>query len=478
MGHIQGQPRDQITLFPECIDDYVTADNPVRVIDAFVDSLPLTELGFARTQPQATGRPPYHPGDLLKLYIYGYVNRVRSSRALEREAARNLELMWLLKRLVPDFKTVADFRKDSGAAIQQTCRAFALLCRRCGLFGAELVAIDGSKFQAVNARARHITPQKLKHRITGIGESIAGYLAQLDAHDAEEADVDRPTAQAIREKVATLKARQESHAATLAGLKESGEKQVSLTDPDARSLVKRKTPAPVVGYNVQIAVDDKHKLIVSHEVTNDGLDRNHLASVAKAAKAALAVSTLEALADRGYYCAQEVRHCIEAGITPYVPAFNTSSNTHRGLYGKDRFRYDPVHDTYTCPAGETLVHRYDAVINGQEKYCYETSACSRCQQKTRCTWRAKGPRRITRLPYEHLMEAMARRVQTNPEKMRRRQALAEHPFGTIKRSMNQGYFLMKRLKNVRTEMSLTVLAYNLKRVLTILGPRGLLEAMA
>lgn len=473
MGHIQGHPRNQITLFPESIDDYVTPENPVRVIDAFVDGLSMSTLGFTHATLADTGRPPYDPGDLLKLYVYGYLNRVRSSRRLECEASRNLELMWLLRRLVPDFKTIADFRRDNGAAIRETCRDFILLCKQLSLFGAELVAIDGSKFKAVNSKDRNVTQARLDRHLKDIDQHIAHYLKELDENDQADEHPGPPSGDNIRKVIETLQAKRGQVQAQRDKLASSDEKQLSLTDPDARYL----GHADIVGYNVQTAVDDKHKLICTFTVTNENSDTHQLSPMAKQAKQVLGVETLDVVADRGYYCGPEIKACVEAGITPYIPKFATSNSAKRGLFGKQHFRYDREQDCYWCPAGESLKRRYPVTKNGLPAIVYETQACTTCTLRPRCTRTVRRPRRLTRWVHEALMDAMATRVKHRPDVMRKRRAIVEHPFGTIKRAMQQGEFLMKGLPKVRTEMSLTVLAYNLKRAINILGSRAIIDAV-
>lgn len=473
MGHIQGQARDQITLFPDCIDDYITPENPVRVINAFVDGLSIEALGFTHATPADTGRPPYDPGDLLKLYVYGYLNRVRSSRMLEREAQRNLELVWLLRRLVPDFKTIADFRRDNGRAIQQTCRDFILLCKRLSLFGAELIAIDGSKFKAVNNKDRNFTKARLKRRLAHIDAQIVRYLKALDEHDRDDAAHTPPTGEEMQALLKTLRQRRAHYQGLLGQLSDSDEKQISLTDADARYM----GHAGIVGDNVQTAVDDKHKLICTFDVTNENPDTHQLSPMAKQAKHVLGVKTLDVVADKGYYCGVQVKTCVEAGITSYIPKFATSNSAKRGLFGKQHFRYDPGEDCYWCPAGEKLEHRYPVTKNGLPAILYETTACGTCVLRPHCTRTVRRPRRLTRWVHEALMDAMAARVKRRPDVMRKRRAIVEHPFGTIKRTMQQGEFLMKGLPKVCTEMSLTVLAYNLKRAINILGPRAIIDAV-
>lgn len=477
MDYIRGTARNQVILFPEAVEDYITEDNPVRFIDAFVSSLNLNELGFARATPAETGRPAYDPGDLLRLYLYGYLHRVRSSRMLEREAKVNLEVMWLLGKLSPDFKTIADFRRDNLAAIKGVCREFTLLCRRLELFGGELVAIDGSKFKAVNNRRRNFNEARLSQAIKAMEQKIDGYLQSLDEADADDPDPDEPgpTAAELGAKIAELKERKAKYQALKEGMKESGAKQVSLTDADARSMVMHHHSTEV-GYNVQTVVDDQHHLIVEHEVTNDPTDHAHLAEMALRAKETLGVEQLEVVADMGYYDGAEVKQCAAAGITTYIPKPITSVNQKRGLFIKQDFVYDEGKDCYRCPQGEELTYRYESFeLNRQIRY-YATSKCLACPIKAKCTTNQRG-RRISRWVDEKLLEDMARRVRARPDLMRRRQQLSEPPFGTIKRAMNQGYFLMRGLNKVGAEMSLTVLSYNLKRAINILGVTKLIEAL-
>src|SRR6266571_3417447 len=474
MDYIRGVTRNQVILFPETVEDYITEDNPVRFIDAFVSSLDLGELGFMRAQPAETGRPAYDPSDLLRLYLYGYLNRVRSSRMLERETKVNLEVMWLLGKLRPDFKTIADFRRDNLKAIKQVCREFTLLCRKLKLFGGELVAIDGSKFKAVNNRRRNFNEARLTKAIKAIEEKIDGYLNELDQADAADTDPDEPPPSAVelREKIKTLQERKAKYQALHEGLKESGAKQVSLTDGDARSMVMHHGSTEV-GYNV---LDEKHQLIVEHEVTNDPTDHAHLAEMALRAKETLGVEQLEVVADMGYYDGAQVKRCAQAGITAYIPKPITSVNRKRGLFIKQDFVYDEAKDCYRCPQGEELTYRYESFEQGRQIRYYTTSKCLTCPIKHRCTTNQRG-RRITRWVDEKFLEDMARRVRARPEVMRRRQQLSEPPFGTIKRAMGHGYFLMRGLNKVGAEMSLTVLSYNLKRVINLIGVKKMIEAV-
>lgn len=478
MGYINGTDRAEVLLFPATLDDYITPENSVRFIDAFVTSLDLGALGFKRAVPACTGRPAYAPADLLKLYIYGYLNRVRSSRLLEREATRNLEVLWLLGKLVPACKTIADFRKDNLAAIKQVCREFTLLCRRLELFGGELIAIDGSKFKAVNNRKRNFSEQRLERAIAAIDEKVAAYVATLDAGDGEDTQAPAaklPTAEELRQQIAALKERQTKYEALSTELKESGEKQISLTDPDARSMV---THFGVTAgcYNVQTAVDSKYKLIVAHEVTNNPTDHAQLFMMAMKAKQTLQVEEMNVLADMGYYDGAEVKKCAEAGIATFIPKPLTSSGKKRGLYTKADFSYDKATDCYTCPQKQTLSFRFRATERDRDIKYYASTQCRGCPAKHLCTTSADG-RRLTRLVDEDLLDEMAKRVKENPQLMKQRQQLSEHPFGTIKRSMVSGYFLMRGLKKVATEMSLTVLGYNIKRVINIVGVGKLIAAV-
>jgi len=470
---IQGECRTQSVLLPEALDDYVSETNPVRVVDVFVDELDLGKLGFEGIKPAATGRPAYHPAVLLKLYIYGYLNRVQSSRRLEKEAQRNVEVMWLTGRLMPDFKTIADFRKDNGKAIRGVCRQFVVLCRQLGLLSEALVAIDGAKFKAVNNRDRNFTSAKLQRRMQEIEASINRYLAALDTADRQEAPVAQVKTERLQDKIAALKARMQELKALEVRLHATPEKQISLTDPDARSMKTRGTG--IVGYNAQIAVDAKHHLIVANEVTNDGVDRSQLSSMAQQARSAMGSTELTAVADRGYFKGEEILACEQAGITAIVPKPLTSSSKAEGRFGKQDFIYVADDDEYRCPAGQRLTKRFATVENGMTLQVYWSSACPGCPLKAQCT--TGQERRIKRWEHEAVLEAMQARLDNAPEMMRIRRQTVEHPFGTIKSWMGATHFLTKTLHRVRTEMSLHVLAYNLKRVMQILGVGPLLEAM-
>ena len=474
MNHRTGLDRSQTLLFPERLEDYVAAENPVRFLDAFAGSLDLHALGFAKARCADTGRPPYDPAALLKLYLYGYLHRIRSSRLLEAECHRNVEVIWLLGKLTPDFKTIADFRKDNPKPLRAVNRQFTVLCRKLELFGGQLLAIDGSKFGAVNARDQNFNAAKLQDLIARADARLAEYLQALDSADVAEPAADALDKTQLAEKIAALQEKQNWHAELLAQLQDGEDKQVSVSDPDTRKMPT--AHGMIVGYNAQLAMDAKHKLIAADDVTNEVTDYQQLASVAIAAKANLELKQAEVVADAGYYNAAEVSRCAEQGITAYVSKADTSANTARGLYGKSRFRYDETKDVYVCPAGAELTHRFNTYELGRELSYYRASGCKGCALKKQCT-RNKANRTITREENEGLMEAMAARMKAQPEKFKLRKTLAEHPFGTIKRWFGYTHFLLKGLVKVRTEWSLTTLAYNLKRVLNLVSFEKLMAAV-
>jgi transposase len=473
---VEGTDRGQSTLFPECLEDWIGEDNAVRVVDVYVDELDLSELGFGGVTPEATGRPSYHPSMLLKLYIYGYLNRVQSSRRLEHEAGRNVEVMWLTGRLIPDHKTIADFRKDNGTAIRKVCAHFVALCRAMGLLTLASVAIDGSKFKAVNNRDNNFTRAKMERRMAQIEESVARYLQQLDTADRQEpSEVLQAKTSRLKEKIETLKQQMRRLQGLKVEMLATADQQISLTDPDARSMATSGRGSGVVGYNVQIAVDTKHHLIITHEVTNEGSDRSQLSAVAKQAKATLDVEKLDAVADRGYFNGEEILACEEAGITVTLPKPMTSNAKAEGRFGKQDFRYVVEEDVYVCPAGERLAYYYTSEDKGLIQHRYVTKACQNCAIKQSCT--TAKERRIKRWEHEHIIDAVQRRLDEHPEKMRQRRETVEHPFGTIKARMGATHFLMKTLPRVASEMALHVLAYNLTRVINIMGARPLMAAM-
>ena len=474
-GFIQGEDRHQATLFPERLDDYIAEDSSVRVIDVFLDDLDLSGLGF-KTHSEKTGRPAYHASTLMKIYVYGYLNRVQSSRRLEREAHRNVELMWLTGRLAPDFKTIADFRKDNGPAIRLVCREFILLCKKLNLFADAFVAIDGSKFKAVNNRDRNFTKAKMQRRLQQIDESIERYLGQIASADRQEAAMARDNKiHRLEDKITALKTEMARLNTLEVQMLQTPDQQISLTDPDARSMATSGRGTGTVGYNVQTAVDAKHHLIVTHEVTNVGHDRHQLHHMAEQAKAAIGSETLTVVADRGYFTGEELLACEQSKITTYLPRPQTSGSTKKGLFSKRDFIYKADDDEYECPAGERLIWRFETEEKGLTLHKYWSSHCPTCPIKSQCT--TGTYRRVMRWEHEAVLEAAEARLEREPERMRTRRETVEHPFGTLKCWMGYTHFHMKTLKHVGTEMSLHVLAYNFKRVLSILGVTPLLQAI-
>jgi transposase len=470
---IEGDARGQANLLPELLDDYVGENNPVRVVDVFVDELDLGKLGFEGVQPAKTGRPSYHPAVMLKLYIYGYLNRIQSSRRLEREAQRNVELMWLTQRLTPDFKTIANFRKDNGKAIRNVCRQFVVLCQQLDLFADSVVAIDGSKFKAVNSSDRNFTQAKLKRRMEEIEANIGRYMSELDMADRQEPATKQLRSARLNDKIAAMKSQMAALKEIEARLEATGETQISLTDPDARSMMTR--GSGIVGYNVQTAVDTKHHLIVDHEVTNIGSDRDQLSGMAKKARAAMGTNSLTAIADRGYFKGEEILACKQAGIAVLVPATRTSNAKADGRFDKADFLYDREKNEYRCPAGQSLIWRFASVEKGMTLNRYWSSNCKGCSLKDKCT--PSQNRRVTRWEHQDVLDDMQEQLEQSAEAMRTRRCTVEHPFGTIKSWMGATHFLTKGLERVKTEMSLHVLAYNFKRLVTLLGVAGIMDAI-
>jgi transposase len=472
---IEGEDRSQVTLLPECLDDYIAEDNPVRVVDAFVDELDLLELDFESVEPAATGRPSYHPAVLLKIYIYGYLNRIQSSRRLERECQRNVELMWLTGRLAPDFKTIADFRRDNGAGIRNVCRRFVVICRQLKLLSQAIVAVDGSKFKAVNNRDRNFTPHKLDKRMQQVEESIERYMDALDTADrTQPAEFEAKTAR-LHDKLATLRQQMQQLREIETKLRDQPDQQLSLTDPDARSMATSGRGTGIVGYNVQLAADTKHHLIVAHDVINVGSDRAALSSMAHKAREAIGKKKLEVIADRGYFKGPEILACEQAGITTYVPKPMTSNSKAEGRFSKLDFVYIAKDDEYRCPAGQRLVRHQTTIENDMKLHAYWCSVCPRCPLKAQCTTGTE--RRVRRWEHEAVLDAMQARLDRKPEVMKVRRRTIEHVFGTLKHWMGSAHFLMKTLQHVRTEMSLHALAYNLKRVISILGIAKTMRAL-
>jgi len=477
--YISGVSRDQIVLFPEAIDDYITEENPVRFIDAFVEKINLVKQGFTKSIPSKTGRPAYAPKALLKLYIYGYKNRITSSRRLEQETHRNMEVIWLLGKLQPDFKTIADFRKENVSAFKAVFREFTLLCTALNLFSGELVAIDGTKIKGVNSAHRNYSKKRLEKRLKEINHRIDEYLKTIEEIDREESELTTPTVLELQEAISTLEDKKGRYQTMVNEMEKTGETQISQTDPDSRSFPRKFGVA--VGYNAQSAVDDKHHLIIEQEVTNAVTDIDQLSTMAIKSKEALGVDHLKVVADAGYCNAVEIQKCEDSGIETYVPKTNTSISTKKGLYGKEQFEYDAKTKSYTCPAGKKLPYRFEGLEKRRDKkrsvLYYVGESCQSCDQKGLCTT-SKDPRRITRCPEEDAIDRMAIRMKAHPEIMKKRKAIVEHPFGTIKFWNHQNAFLMKGLEKVRAEFSLSTLAYNMKRTINIVGVKKMIEALS
>lgn len=479
---IEGTARDQGGLFPAHLEDFIAEDNPVRVVDAFVDMLDLRELGFTSVDPRSTGRPSYHPSVLLKLYIYGYLNRISSSRRLEREAGRNVELMWLTGRLAPDHKTIADFRKVHGSAIQKVSAQFVVLCRGLGVFAGGVVAVDGSKFKAVNSRDNNFTPTKIARRIEQAEAHIVRYLTALERADRERGstsdEVLKVRTDRLKHKVDKLRARIESLRQMAETVTAAPDRQISTSDPDARAMASRGNGTNVVGYNVQIAVDRDHHVILTHEVSNVGSDRAFVKTMGDKALAASGNEHLTVLADRGYYSRDQIRACAGTGVTPYIPRTETSGGFKRGKFTSHDYRYDAERDHYVCPAGKHLTKASDRTRKGRDVEIINyrnKNACIGCPLKPRCT--PEPYKRVKRWKHAKVLDDMQARLERMPDAMRIRRQTVEHPFGTIKAWMGQSHFLTRTLKNVKTEMSLHILAYNMKRMIQIFGHKALIQKM-
>ena len=472
---VEGEERSQSVLFPERLEDWISEDNPVRVVDVFVDELDLKALGFERATAAETGRPGYHPATLLKIYVYGYLNRIASSRRLERECGRNVELMWLVRRLAPDFKTIADFRRDNGPAIRRVCAQFVLLCRKMHLFTESIVAIDGSKFKAVNNRDKNFTPHKLKARMAQLEESVSRYLDELDRADRQPTQVPKVRVDSLKGKISKIREQMKELERIGEQLKDAPDEQISQTDPDARSMATSGRGTGIVGYNVQTAVDTLNHMMVAHDVLNVGHDRDALADMAHQAREAMGKEHLLVLADRGYFNGEQIRACELDGNSPLVPKPLTSNAKSEGRFDKRDFIYDAGRDAYKCPAGKWAPFRYTREEKGQILHRYWSSDCRSCKIKEQCT--PANERKITRWEHEEVIDRMQVRLNQLPMASAWRRETAEHVFGTLKSWMGPAHFLTKRLRNVRTEVSLVVLAYNMKRAMQILGVPGLLQAM-
>ncbi len=480
MEHIQGFDRNQEILFPAKIDDYIGEENLVRFIEAFVSMLDLLALGFTHAFSKTTGRPSYNPADLLKLYIYGYLNCIRSSRKLEKECLRNIEVMWLLKKLAPDHKTIADFRKNNPDSIKKVFKEFVFFCKELGLYGGEVVAIDGSKFKAVNSKKRNFNEDKLVKKLSDIEEKIEAYLKELEENDKNESSIStsQPDAKELKEKIKQLEERKSEYQELLKKLETTEESQVSLTDPDSRMM--KNNQKFDVCYNVQTTIDDKNNLIVDYEVTNDVNDKNQLNEMAGRAKEVLKVESLDVLSDKGYYNPEEIKKCIENNTIPYIPEPKPKQPKEESIpkpgFCDSDFKYDASRDVYTCPEGRELTFSVMSKKNDKMMKEYRSDSCSSCECISKCTRNKKG-RVIFRWEHEEILDDMRKRVKENKDVVKKRNTMSEHPFGTIKRGFNQSYLLLKGLKKVRGEMGFTMLAYNIRRAINILGMSKLMESM-
>jgi transposase len=474
MGYIEGVDRHQVVLFPEALDDYVAADSTVRVVDEFVRGLDMSDLGFQRAVPAEEGRPGYDPRALLALYIYGYLNRTRSSRRLEAETHRNLEVIWLIRKLRPDHKTIAEFRRVHAKALKQVTRSFLMICRDLDLLDGTLVLIDGTKLRALNSPQRNYTASRAAQLIQQVEASITKYLAELDRQDRQEEGTSGPTDPDLPRRLEALRARQKELREIQEQIERTGE-QVSLSDPDSRRMKVR--GGVEICYNAQIALDPKHGLIVAHDVTNEGNDQKQLGPMALAAKETLEVEQLEVVADSGYHSPAQVAVCEANGITPYVPEPLTSKSAKAGLFTKEAFAYSESRDAYQCPAGHWLERRGQSRMKTGRILGYYSNppACRSCPMRVQCT-RDQYARRIIRRPEEAQVAAMRKRLAERRELMVQRKRV-EHPFGTLKRGVDMGYFLLRGLERVGGEFSLSVLAYDLKRVIKLYGAKCLLEAL-
>jgi transposase len=478
MGYIKGEERNQTFLFPESFDEYIHEENPVRIIDEYVEQLDMKELKFQKAVCSNNGRPPYNPKDLLKLYLYGYLNRIRSSRRLEHEASRNIEVIWLLKKLKPDFKTIADFRRDNKKALKAVFRQFVRLCDEWDLFGKELVAIDGTKIRACNSKRNNYSAKKLERHIQYIDEKIDTYLKDLEAGDQAESIDRKPSAEEIQKRIKELRNRKLKYEGYQEQLKNTGENEISINDPDARLMCNNNNNVDV-SYNIQTTVDAKNKLIADFKVTTNPNDLGELDNMALRAKTVFGAATLEVLADKGYYKAEDLKKCVEKHITPYVTKQVYSNGTGDRDFYTDKFHYDAEKKAYICPAGKELYFARNRTSKDRGLFGYEYrnyEACGSCQYKERCTKSQKG-RSICRHVDQDFLDTIDLQTEINKEKYQLRQMIIEHVFGTIKRGWEAYYFLTKRKLSVSGEIALSFLAYNFRRAINLLGPKEIFKRL-
>lgn len=476
MRYIEGEQRNQAVLFPESIEEYVEENNLVRFVDAYVESLDLKRLRFTYCEPKETGRKAYNPGSMLKLYIYGYLNSIRSSRKLEIETQRNVELMWLMKKLTPDFKTIADFRKDNIQSIKSVCREFTIFCKKLGLYGVELVAIDGSKFKAVNSKDRCFTRNFLKKEIREIDRKIEQYLKEIERTDRKEHKFKKVKREELEDIIRNIRKKREELTEMLKEIETGKKSQVSLTDEDSR-MMKTNGKNYQVSYNGQISVDTKHHMIIESEVTNEVNDLNQLVTMAEKTKQTLQREKIKVVCDSGYYNEKEISKCEDNEITCYIPIQEKHTNADEGMYGLEEFKYDKEADIYICPDKKKLKYVCRYKKDGKELKKYECQECKNCQVKVNCT-KSKGKRYISRSEHAELMEKVKRRMRRNKKKLKIRKETVEHVFGTMKQWFGYGAsFLLKGLEKVGCEFSLLSMVYNIKRATNILGIKRILKEL-
>ncbi len=473
--YITGPDRSQSIMFPEMIDEYVSEDNAVRFIDAYVDNLNLFELGFTHSIPKLTGRPSYAPSDLLKLYIYGYLKKTRSSRQLAQLTQLNVEVFWLLKKLQPDFRTISEFRKENTEGLKRVCKEFTLFCKKLNLFGGELIAIDGSKFSAVNHNSKSLTKNELAELLKQIDKNIEEHFLNIEKQDAIEQSVEQTSTEELQEAISKLKKRKEILSELQTSLEESGERQIAKTDPDCRKM-RTGNQGIDMSYNVQIGVDSKHKLIVAHDITSEGNDINQLVAMANQAKEVLDLDELNVTADKGYFNEKQIAECETNKIKCFIPEMQKSKNKVKGLFTNKDFTYDRINDLYDCPAKEKLELRYTEQRYGRKIGIYKTKACKGCKLFSKCTTSKQG-RKISRSEYKDVIEMMEKRMKENPMIAAQRKSIVEHPFGTLKHTMRHGYFLLKGKAKVSGEIGMSILTYNMKRVINIIGIAPLLKIL-
>ncbi|WIV12910.1 IS1182 family transposase [Proteiniborus sp. MB09-C3] len=477
MRYIEGINRKSKIAFPEYIDDYISEDNPVRIIDAFVASLDMIALGFKNAVPKDKGRPSYDPKDLLKLYIYGYMNRITSSRTLEKATQTNIEVMWLLRRLTPDFKSISDFRKDNKEAINLVFKQFVALCKEWDLFGKEVVAVDGSKFRASNSKKNNFNTKSLNRKIKYLEEKTEKYMAEIEENDDKESLDRKPNKEEIKEKIRELKERKEKYEAYKEEIENGKTTETSTTDPDSRLMAVNNNGVDVC-YNVQTVVDGRHKLVVDCDVINNPTDHGMLSKMAKSAKEIFDVEELKTLADKGYYNAVDLKICEKENIITYVAKQVFPNSTGEEEFYLDKFKYDKEENVYICPKGERLYSRRQKPIdeNTKEIVYRNFEACGKCEFKDKCTKDTKG-RRIRRSIDQDCLDIVDERTSENKEFYRQRQMIVEHPFKTVKRGFGITYFLTRGLESVKAEASLAFLAYDMKRVINILGIREIIRRL-